>query len=112
MEFKDNLVCTGLFKFGPEALESNMTLIHGYNDHDFLNNPVNNCLVPFAPYFDCKIKNMFRAGLGHTMHSPKESIASIFGAIYSRITLIREKVTVHKELPLYFIRRKDSEMVI
>lgn len=32
-----------------------MTLVHGYIDHDFLNNPVNNYMVPFSPYFDYKI---------------------------------------------------------
>lgn len=52
MELKgNNLACTGLFEVGPEALrESNRTLIHGYIDRDFLDNP-NNHLVPLSPHF-------------------------------------------------------------
>lgn len=106
------MACACLFEVGPEALrESNMTVIYGYIDQDFLDNAVNNYLVPLSPYFGLQnvkyIQCRFRPQNAHFLS--KETISK-FGVVYSGTTLMKERITMHIELPLHFIRRKDSSI--
>lgn len=91
IEFKHNsLACTCLFEVGPEALRvSDMTLTYGYIDQDFLDNPVNNYLVPLFLCFGLQnvkyIQCRFRPQNAHFIS--KETVKSKFKSCIFRNNL-------------------------